>query len=413
VSRRVVITGLGLVSPLGIGTDVSWEAAKDCRSGVSLIDSFDTTGNRSVIAGQVKDFDPTKWIPSKLAKRLDPFCHYALVASLLAIEDSGLEITEEMGPRVGTIIGCGFGGMKTIEAQHKILLTKGPERVSPFFIPMTCANMAAGQVAIMLGAKGPNTCLTTACAAGNHAIGESFRSVQRGDSDAVITGGVEAVVAPSGLAGFNAMRALSTRNDEPERGSRPFDAERDGFVMADGGGILILEELEHAKRRGARIYAEVVGYGLSADAYHMTAPSPEGDGGARCMRMALNDAGLAPSELDYINAHGTSTPLNDSVETKSIKAVLGDYAYKLPVSSTKSMTGHMLGAAGGAEGVLSSLMLYHGLILPTINYENPDPECDLDYVPNAVREVKIKTLMSNAFGFGGTNSSVVFRRFDG
>ncbi|MBW1714089.1 MAG: beta-ketoacyl-ACP synthase II, partial [Deltaproteobacteria bacterium] len=337
---------------------------------------------------------------------------FALVASTMALEDSGLEINEKNGERVGVILGCGFGGMTTIEKQHITLLEKGPTRVSPFFIPTVCINMAAGLTAILHGAKGPNTCLATACAAGNHAIGESFRLIQRGDIDAAFCGGVEAVVAPSGLAGFSSMKAISSRNDEPEKASRPFDAQRDGFVMAEGGGVLILEELETAKKRGARIYAELIGYGLNCDAYHMTAPAPEGEGAARCMNLALRDAKLSPTDVDYINAHGTSTPLNDTNETQAIKASFKDHAYKLAVSSTKSMTGHMLGAAGGAEGVLTCLALYHGLIPPTINYEYPDPDCDLDYVPNQVREAPIKVALSNAFGFGGTNAALIFKRFE-
>jgi len=413
VARRVVVTGLGIVSPIGLGWEESWEAAVNGRSGISLMEGFDLGGQKCLIAGQVKGLDPTDYIPAKLAKRLDPFCHFALVASVLAARDSGLEITEANGGRVGVVIGCGFGGMRTIEAQHTILLEKGPTRVSPFFIPTVCVNMAAGLIAIHHQAKGPNTCLATACAAGNHAIGESFRMIQRGDMDAAFCGGVEAVVAPSGIAGFANMKAISMRNDAPEKASRPFDAQRDGFVMSEGGGVLILEELEQAKKRGARIYAEVVGYGLSGDAYHMTAPPPDGSGAIRCMEMALKDAGISPDQVDYINAHGTSTPLNDAVETKAIKAVFKEYAYKVAVSSTKSMTGHLLGGAGGVEGVLTALTLYRQIMPPTINYEYPDPECDLDYIPNQAREGRVDYAVSNAFGFGGTNASLVFRKYDG
>ena len=413
MARRVVVTGLGIVSPIGLGWEESWEAAVNGRSGIGLMEGFDLEGQKCRIAGQVKGLDPTDYISAKTAKRLDPFCHFALVASVLAARDCGLEITEAVGERVGVVVGCGFGGMWTIEAQHTILLQKGPNRVSPFFIPTVCVNMAAGLIAIQHKAKGPNTCLATACAAGNHAIGESFRMIQRGDMDAAFCGGVEAVVAPSGIAGFANMKAISMRNDEPEKASRPFDAQRDGFVMSEGGGILFLEEMEQARKRGARIYAEVVGYGLSGDAYHMTAPPPDGSGAIRCMEMALADARLSPEEMDYINAHGTSTPLNDSAETKAIKAVFKDQAYKLAVSSTKSMTGHLLGGAGGVEGVLTALTLFHQIMPPTINYEYPDPECDLDYVPNQAREAKMTYALSNAFGFGGTNASLIFKRFDG
>ena len=413
MSRRVLVTGLGLVSPLGIGAQECWEAATAGRSGVRSIESFDASAFKSRIAGQVRGLDPNEWIVPKLVKRLDPFCHFALVAARMAWEDAGLSLPPEGSDRVGVIIGCGLGGMRTIETQHQILLEKGPSRVSPFFIPMTCANMAAGQIAIIYKAKGPNTCLATACAAGNHGIGESFRIIQRGDAEVMFSGGVEAVVEASSLAGFGSMRAISTRNDEPERASRPFEADRDGFVVAEGGGILLLEELEHAKERGAKIYAEVAGYGLNGDAHHMTAPSPGGEGAVRCMRMALQDAGLAPQEVDYINAHGTSTPLNDLAETEAIKTLFAEHAYKMPVSSTKSMTGHMLGAAGGAEGVLTVMTIHSGIIPPTINYETPDPDCDLDYVPNQAREAKIGVAMSNAFGFGGTNATVVFKRFSG
>ena len=409
--RRVVVTGLGAVSPIGNGVDQTWDAAANGRSGIGLLEGFDTVDYKCRIAGQVRNLDPTDYIPAKMAKRLDPFCHYALVASVMAKDDAGLQISEEEGARAGVILGCGFGGMKTIEEQHTILLERGPSRMSPFFIPTVCVNMAAGLIAILHGAKGPNTCVATACAAGNHSIGESFRLIARGDADIMFCGGAEAVVAPSGLAGFASMKAISMRNDEPQKASRPFDADRDGFVMSEGSGVLVLEELERAKKRGARIYAEVAGYGLSGDAYHMTAPSPDGDGAVRCMAMAIRDAGLNLEQIEYINAHGTSTPLNDAMETTAIKVLFKEHAYKLAVSSTKSMTGHLLGGAGGIEGVLSALTIFHGVLPPTINYETPDPECDLDYVPNQAREAKVDYVLSNAFGFGGTNASVIFKRF--
>ena len=353
--RRVVVTGLGVISPTGIGRDQVWDAAVNGRSGIGLLEGFETDGYKCRIAGQVKNFKPTDYIPPKMAKRLDPFCHYALAASVLAKDDSGIEIPESESHRVGVVLGCGFGGMKTIEEQHKILLERGPSRMSPFFIPTVCVNMAAGLIAILHRARGPNTCVATACAAGNHSIGESFRMIARGDSDAMFCGGAEAVVAPSGLAGFASMKAISFRNDEPERASRPFEADRDGFVMSEGSGVLVLEELERAKKRGARIYAEVVGYGLSGDGYHMTAPSPEGDGAVRCMKMAVRDAGISLDQIDYINAHGTSTPLNDAMETRAIKNLFKDHAYKLAVSSTKSMTGPSPGRGRGDRRRLDRL----------------------------------------------------------
>ncbi len=411
--RRVVVTGLGAVSPIGIGVDQTWDAAVNGRSGIGLLEGFETDGYKCRIAGQVKNLNPTDYIPPKMAKRLDPFCHYALSASVLAKNDSGIEIPESESGRVGVVLGCGFGGMKTIEEQHTILLEKGPSRMSPFFIPTVCVNMAAGLIAILHQAKGPNTCIATACAAGNHSIGESFRMIARGDCDAAFCGGAEAVVAPSGLAGFASMKAISLRNDDPERASRPFDADRDGFVMSEGSGVLVLEELERARKRGARIYAEIVGYGLSGDGYHMTAPQPDGEGAARCMEMAVRDAGISPDQVDYINAHGTSTPLNDAMETNAIKRFFKEHAYKLAISSTKSMTGHLLGGAGGIEGVLTALTVFHGIMPPTINYETPDPECDLDYVPNQARQAKVEYALSNAFGFGGTNASLIFKRFQG
>ena len=382
MTRRVVITGLGIVSPIGIGIEQAWEAALNAKSGISKIRLFDPTDFKSQIAGQIpEEYDPTNYIPAKLAKRLDRFCHYALGAAKMALDDSGLEIDDRNAERIGVIVGCGLGGMSTIEAQHNVLLERGPARVSPFFIPMVCPNMAAGQIAIQFGPKGPNTCVSTACAAGNHAIGNAFHLIKYGIADAAFAGGVEAVIDPSAVAGFASMKALSTRNDDPEHASRPFDADRDGFVIAEGSGILILEELESAKARGARIYAEMVGFGMTADAHHMTAPPPDGNGAVRCMKMALNEAKLNTGDVDYINAHGTSTPLNDDAESKAIKSAFGDDAYNLAISSTKSMTGHLLGGAGGVEGVFLAKTVSEDKVPPTANLENPDPECDLDYVP--------------------------------
>ena len=414
MTRRVVITGVGIVSPIGIGIEQAWEAALNAKSGISKIRLFDPTGYKSQIAGQIpEEYDPTDYMPPKLAKRLDRFCHYALGAAKMALDDSGLEIDDSNAERVGVIVGCGLGGMSTIEAQHNVLLERGPGRVSPFFIPMVCPNMAAGQIAIQFGPKGPNTCISTACAAGNHAIGSAFHLIKNGISDAAFAGGVEAVIDPSAVAGFASMKALSTRNDDPEHASRPFDAERDGFVIAEGSGVLILEELESAKARGARIYAEMVGFGMTADAHHMTAPPPDGNGAVRCMKMALNEARLNTEDVDYINAHGTSTPLNDDAESQAIKTAFGDYAYKLAISSTKSMTGHLLGGAGGVEGVFLAKTVSEDKVPPTANLENPDPECDLDYVPNVARDMKVNVAMSNAFGFGGTNATVIFKKFEG
>lgn len=414
MTRRVVITGLGIVSPIGIGIEQAWEAALNAKSGISKIRLFDPTDFKSQIAGQIpEDYDPTNYIPAKLAKRLDRFCHYALGAAKMALDDSGMEIDDRNAERIGVIVGCGLGGMSTIEAQHNILLERGPGRVSPFFIPMVCPNMAAGQIAIQFGPKGPNTCVSTACAAGNHAIGNAFHLIKHGISDAAFAGGVEAVIDPSAVAGFASMKALSTRNDDPEHASRPFDADRDGFVIAEGSGILILEELECAKARGAKIYAEMVGFGMTADAHHMTAPPPDGNGAVRCMKMALNEAKLNTGDVDYINAHGTSTPLNDDAESKAIKSAFGDDAYKVAISSTKSMTGHLLGGAGGVEGVFLAKTVSEDKVPPTANLENPDSGCDLDYVPKIARDMKVNVAMSNAFGFGGTNATVIFRKFEG
>ena len=408
--RRVVVTGLGLVSPLGTGVEKNWDALIQGRSGIRKIERFPADGFASRIAGEVPDFKAEDYIEAKEIKKMDLFIQYAFGAAVMAVEDSGLKIEGEFAEAVGVIIGVGLCGLDTIEVTHKALLDGGPRKISPFFIPKVISNLAAGHVAIRYGAKGVNWTPTSACASGSHAIGEAFHLIRRGLQDAVIAGGAESAITPLGVGGFASMKALSTRNDEPERASRPFDKERDGFVIGEGSGVLILEEREQALKRGAKIYAEVIGYGANGDAYHMTAPAPEGEGAARCMRLALKDAGIAPSEVDYINAHGTSTEYNDANETIAIKTVFGEQAAKLPVSSTKSMTGHLLGAAGAVEGAYSVLALQQGMLPPTINYENPDPVCDLDYVPNQARKADIKVALSNSFGFGGTNASVIFRR---
>jgi 3-oxoacyl-[acyl-carrier-protein] synthase II len=409
--KRVVVTGLGAVSPLGIGVEETWERIIKGESGISRITKFDASGLPSQIAGEVKNFNPEEFMPAKLVSRVDLFIQYAIASTEMALTDSGLP-KSELGDEVGVIIGVGMGGVGLVEHYTRVLDEKGYRRVTPFFIPMIIPNMAAGQIAILYGAQGPNMAVCTACAAGNHAIGEAFRLIQEGKVKAMICGGTEALITPLTVAGFSVMKALSTRNDEPEKASRPFDAKRDGFVIAEGCGILILEELEIAKARGAKIYAEILGYGFNADAYHMTAPSPEGEGAAKCMELALKSASLKPQEVDYINAHGTSTPLNDVSETKAIKKVFGEHAYKLMISSTKSMTGHLLGGAGGLEAVLTVKALETGIIPPTINYEEPDPECDLDYVPNQARRAEIKIALSNAFGFGGTNACLAFKKWE-
>ncbi|MCS7163950.1 MAG: beta-ketoacyl-ACP synthase II [Thermodesulfovibrio sp.] len=409
--RRVVVTGLGMVSPLGLDVQSSWQAVIQGKSGVGYITQFDTTNYPVKIAAEVKGFDPTNYIEPKEVKKMDRFIHFAIAATEMAIADSQLKITPENSERIGVVIGSGMGGLPAIEYYHKVLIEKGWRRISPFFIPMVIVNLAAGQISIRYGIKGPNIAVTTACATGNHSIGEAFRIIQYGDADVMIAGGTEAVITPMAIAGFSIMRALSTRNHEPEKASRPFDIDRDGFVMGEGAGILILEELGHAIKRGAKIYAELVGYGMNADAYHITAPSPQGEGGARCMKMALKDAGISPEEIDYINAHGTSTKQGDELETQAIKTIFGEHAYKLCVSSTKSMTGHLLGAAGGVEAIFTVLSIYEGIIPPTINLDNPDPECDLDYVPYKAKKKEIRYAMTNSFGFGGTNSSLVFKKF--
>ncbi len=410
--RRVVITGMGMVTPVGIGVEESWKSVCEGRSGIGPITKFDASAFPSQIAAEVKDFRAEDFMEKQKIRRFDTFIHFAIASARMAVEDSGLKIDDSNRDRVGCVTGSGIGGLPMIEHFHKILLEKGPKRISPFFIPGIIANMVAGEIAIEFGARGPNTSITTACAASAHAIGESFRLIREGRADVMITGGSEAVITPLAFGGFCAMHALSQRNDEPEKASRPFDLERDGFVMGEGAGILILEELEHAKKRGAKIYAELLGYGLSGDAYHVAAPDPNATGAINCMKMALKDAGIRPEDVDYINAHGTSTKLNDASETKAIKEVFGDHAYKMPISSTKSMTGHLLGGAGAVESIFSILTINTGIIPPTINYENPDPECDLDYVPNKARKAEVKIVLSNSFGFGGTNACLVFGKFE-
>jgi 3-oxoacyl-[acyl-carrier-protein] synthase II len=409
--RRVVITGLGLVTPLGTGVEKNWQALIAGRSGIRKIDRFSNIDAfASRIAGQVPDFHAEEFIEPKEIKKMDLFIQYSVAAAGMAAQDSAFKVDPEDAENVGVIIGVGLCGIDTIEATGRAFLDGGPRKISPFFIPKVISNLAPGQIAIRHGAKGVNWTPTSACASGTHAIGEAFHLIQRGLQDAVLAGGAESAITPLGVGGFSAMKALSTRNDEPERASRPFDRERDGFVIAEGSGVLILEERERALQRGAKIYGEIIGYGANGDAHHMTAPAPEGEGAARCMRLALKDAGIAPTDVDYINAHGTSTEYNDANETQAIKKVFGEQAFKLAVSSTKSMTGHLLGAAGAVEGIYSVLALHHGMIPPTINYENPDPECDLDYVPNQARRANINIALSNSFGFGGTNACVIFRR---
>ena len=411
--RRVVVTGLGAVSPFGEGAEILWESLCAGRSGIRPITQFDTTGYETTIAGEVPGFDPERYLERKEARKADRFVQFAVAASRMAIDDSGLVVTPELADEFGCVIGAGIGGMSTIEEFHTVLMTKGPKRVSPFSIPKIIINIAPGYVSMTFGLKGPNESVVTACATGNHCIGSAARWIQLGQATAMLAGGSEATITPMGVSGFNALKALSTHNAEPEKASRPFDAERDGFVMGEGAGVIVLEELEHALARGARIYAEYGGYGATADAFHMTAPSPDGDGAARCMRRAIRDAGLAPERIDYINAHGTSTKFNDAIETRAIKTVFGEHAYRIPVSSTKSMTGHLLGAAGGVEAIASVLAIDRGVIPPTINLEHPDPECDLDYVPNTSRAVAVRAVLSNTFGFGGANASIIFKRYDG
>jgi 3-oxoacyl-[acyl-carrier-protein] synthase II len=406
------VTGVGLVSPLGIGTQANWEALCAGRSGIGPITRFDASQYSSRIAGEVKDFDPLQFVEKKDVKKMDVFIQLAIAASQFAVDDAGLVVTADVASRVGVYIASGIGGFSTIEREHKALLEGGPRRISPFFIPAAIINLAAGQVSIRFGAKGPNSATCTACSASAHAIGDAFEIIKREDADVMIAGGSEAAITPMGVGGFAAMRALSTRNDEPSRASRPFDRDRDGFVMGEGAGVIILEELGFAKRRGAPIYAELVGYGMSADAFHITAPSEDGDGGMRVMEAALRRAEVSADRIDYINAHGTSTPYNDKLETLAIKRVFGPHACKLAISSTKSMTGHLLGAAGGLEAGITVLAVKHQTAPPTINYEVPDPECDLDYVPNTRRAMPIEYALSNSFGFGGTNGALLFKRFE-
>ncbi|NYE58214.1 beta-ketoacyl-ACP synthase II [Carboxydothermus ferrireducens] len=411
--KRVVVTGLGLISPLGIGIKENWDNLMKGVSGVREVTSFDTTGFATRIAAEVRDFDPLKFIDKKEARRMDRFTQFAVAATKLAIEDAGLELSKINPERAGIFIGSGIGGIKTLEEQAAILREKGPDRVSPFFVPMMIANMAGGQIAITFGLTGPNETIVSACASGANAVGDAFRCLQRGEVDVAIAGGAEAAITPLSFAGFCSMKAMSTRNDEPEKASRPFDKDRDGFVMGEGAGILILETLEHALARGARIYGEIVGYGVTSDAYHITAPDPEGKGAARAMELALKDARLNPEDIDYINAHGTSTPLNDKVETLAIKKVFGDHAYKLMVSSTKSMTGHLLGAAGGIETIYSILAVFFNQVPPTLNCDEPEEGLDLDYVPNTGRDTVVKAALSNSLGFGGHNVSLIVKKFNG
>ena len=411
MSRRVVVTGLGLVTPVGVGIDETWSSLCAGRSGIGEITRFDTTEFTTKIAAEVKEFNAEDFLPKKEAKRTEKFIAYAVAAARMAVENARLTIDEKNGPRIGVLTGCGLGGLEMLEITARTVQEKGPKRCSPFFIPMIIGNMAPGMISIHLGAKGPNISVATACAAGAHAIGDACNTIRRGQADAMITGGVESVISPTCIAGFNSMKALSTRNDDPQGASRPFDRDRDGFVVGEGAGMLIIESLEHALERGAPILAEMVGYGQSGDGYHMTSPSPDGDGMIRCMQAAIDSAGIDCTTIDYINAHGTSTPLNDLYETRAIKKVFGEAAPKVPISSTKSMTGHLLGGAGGIETAFTVLAIQNGMIPPTINLENPDDECDLDYVPKVARKADITYAMSNSFGFGGTNASLVLKRY--
>jgi len=411
LKRRVAVTGVGMITPVGLNTEESWKALIKGKSGIGPITQFEDKNMPTQIAGEIHGFDSLMYIDAKEIKKMDRFIQFAIAASQMAMNESGLTITPENAEHVGILVSSGMGGLPAIEKFHKIYLSGGYRKMSPFFIPMLIVNMASGQLSIRYGAKGPNSCVVTACATGTHSIGDAFKIIQRGDALAMIAGGTESCICPLGVGGFNAMKALSTRNSEPQRASRPFDAERDGFVMGEGAGVVVLEDMEYALKRGAKICAEVVGYGMTGDAYHMTSPSPNGEGAARCMKMAIKDAGISPTEMGYINAHGTSTKFNDENETAAIKTVFGDHAYKIPVSSTKSMTGHLLGAAGGVEAVISILALRDGVLPPTINLENPDPECDLDYVPNKARHSQVDVAMSNSFGFGGTNACLIFKRF--
>jgi 3-oxoacyl-[acyl-carrier-protein] synthase II len=411
--RRVVVTGIGLVSSLGIGTEANWAALCAGASGIATISKFDASQFATRIAGEVKGFDPLKFVEKKDVKKMDIFIQYAIASAQFAVDDAKLTITRELGPRAGVFIASGIGGFTTIEREHKALLEGGPRKISPFFIPSAIINLAAGQVSIRFGAKGPNSATCTACSASAHAIGDAFEIIRRGDADVMIAGGSEAAITPMGIGGFGALRALSQRNDEPQKASRPFDKDRDGFIVGEGSGVLILEEYEMARRRGARIYAELVGYGMSADAYHITAPSEDGDGPYRVMGAAIKSAGIAPSDISYINAHGTSTPHGDKVETIAIKRCFGEHARKVAISSTKSMTGHLLGAAGGLEAGITVLAVRDQVVPPTINLDHPDEECDLDYVPHVKRSLAIQYALTNSFGFGGTNAALLFKRYEG
>jgi 3-oxoacyl-[acyl-carrier-protein] synthase II len=413
MTHRVVVTGMGVMTSLGHDLETFWTNLTAGKSGISMIESFDVSEYTTRFASEIKDFKPEDHFEKKAARRMDRYVQLAVVASLSALKDANLNVKEDTDPeRVGVYVGSGIGGLSTWEEQHRILLDKGPKRLSPFFIPMMIANMGSGQISIHTGAKGPNSTAVTACATGTNSIGDSFKIIQRGDADVMICGGAEAPICPTGLGGFGAMRALSQRNDEPERASRPFDVDRDGFVMGEGAGILILESLEHAQKRGARIYAEVVGYGMSSDAYDMYEPSPGGEGAARCMVRAMKDAKISPQDVNYINMHGTSTGAGDVAETKAIKTAFGEHAFKVPASSTKSMTGHLLGAAGGIEAVVCGLSILHSELAPTINLENQDAECDLDYVPNVARKAEVNIAMSNSFGFGGHNATIILKKFE-
>ena len=411
-NRRVVVTGIGMVSPVGIGTDVNWRALTTGQSGIGTITRFDASAFAARIAGEVKGFDPLQFVEKKDVKKMDIFIQYAIAASQFAMDDAKFVITEANAPHVGVFVGSGIGGFTSIEREHEALLAGGPRKISPFFIPASIINLAAGQGSIRFGAKGPNLATCTACSASAHAVGESFEIIKRGDADAMIAGGSEAAITPMSVGGFAAMRAMSTRNDAPDKASRPFDKERDGFIIGEGSGVIILEERESAITRGARIYAEIVGYGMSGDAYHITAPTEDGSGAVRVMDMALRKARVAPQQVGYINAHGTSTPHNDRIETLAIKKLFGEHAYKMAISSTKSMTGHLLGAAGGLEAGITALAVYHQTAPPTINLDHPDPDCDLDYVPGKCRPVKMEYALSNSFGFGGTNAALLFRRHE-
>lgn len=411
--NRVVITGLGVISPVGIGKEAFWNALIRGESGIGPITRFNAEGFATRIAGEVKDFRAEDYLDRKEARRMDRFSQMAVSSAIMAVQDAALDLDKLNPDEVGVVFGTGIGGTQSFEEQHEIFLQKGPGRVSPFFVPMMIGNMAAGHIALNLNFTGPNYTIVNACASSTNAIGEAFKLIQRGDAEVVVTGGAEAAVTPMAIAGFCAMKAMSTRNDEPHRASRPFDKERDGFIMGEGAGVLILESLEHAQKRGARIYGEIVGYGCTDDAYHITAPAPGGVGAAKAMQMALKDANLKPEEVSYINAHGTSTDLNDKFETAAIKKVFGPHAYKVAISSTKSMTGHLLGAAGAIEAIASTMAIVHNIVPPTINYENPDPECDLDYVPNKARKMNVEVVLSNSFGFGGHNASIVIKRYHG